>query len=123
MQKIVILLILSIYFSSCASYQAIQAPSMAKADFRVKIDEVDFILYVSCKEYECYFSLIDTLGAPVASKIYTKGKFKSTKFLPPNKLYSEIFVKSLEMLKQNLKTDDLRLNKTQIRIERIESLY
>lgn len=123
MQKIVILFILSIYFSSCVSYQAIQAPLMAKADFRVKIDEVDFILYVSCKEYECYFSLIDTLGVPVASKIYAKGKFKSTKFLPPNKLYIKIFVKSLEMLKQNLKTDDLRLNKTQIRIERIESLY
>ena len=101
----------------------IEAPLAERADFRVKIDDTDFILYVSCKESQCYFSLIDTLGTPISSQVYVKGEFKSTKFLPLNKLYSKIFVKSLEMLKQNLKTDNLRLDKTQVRIEKIENLY
>lgn len=116
MQKIVLLILIGLFFG-CAKYQTPEL-NITQKRFSVDIDGVVYLLYVS-KSDGYHFVLFDTFGAPKSSKVLKDGSFESTKFLPKNSFYDEIFIKSLYILQNNLKVKEFILNDKKVRMVEI----
>ena len=106
-------------FTGCVKYETIHLPNFSEEKFLVEINGKKNILYIAHRENRYNFSLFDSFGIPLSSKVLENGKFKSTKFLPPNALYEFVFVESLEMLKANENKREFKKNFKQIRIVRL----
>ena len=92
--------IFALLFCSCARYEEVVLPNFTEERFLIEVNQEKSILYVTHKESYYSFSLFDSFGIPLSSKILENGKLKSTKFLPPNALYDAIFIESLKALKE-----------------------
>ncbi|QPH90922.1 hypothetical protein CVT00_01865 [Campylobacter concisus] len=67
--------------------------------FKVSSSKGPLMLYVQNSENEYKFSLVNALGAPEARRVLKDGTFANLGFLPPNSAYNELFIKVLEMIK------------------------
>ena len=99
-KKIAIILAVTLLALGCA--KKFDAPKLA--DFSLKTFEVSsskgpLMLYVQNSENEYKFSLVNALGAPEARRVLKGGTFTNLGFLPPNSAYNELFIKVLEMIK------------------------
>ena len=99
-KKIAMILAVTLLALGCA--KKFDAPNLA--DFSLKAFEVSsskgpLMLYVQNSENEYKFSLVNALGAPEARRVLKGGTFANLGFLPPNGAYNELFIKVLEMIK------------------------
>ena len=99
-KKIAMILAVTLLALGCA--KKFDAPNLA--DFSLKAFEVSsskgpLMLYVQNSENEYKFSLVNALGAPEARRVLKGGTFTNLGFLPPNSAYNELFIKVLEMIK------------------------
>ena len=99
-KKIAMILAVTLLALGCA--KKFDAPNLA--DFSLKAFEVSsskgpLMLYVQNSENEYKFSLVNALGAPEARRVLKGGTFANLGFLPPNSAYNELFIKVLEMIK------------------------
>ena len=99
-KKIALILAVSLLALGCA--KKFDAPKLA--DFNLKAFKVGsfkgpLMLYVQNSENEYKFSLVNALGAPEARRVFKDGTFTNLGFLPPNSAYNELFIKVLEMIK------------------------
>lgn len=99
-KKIAMILAVTLLALGCAN--KFDAPKLA--DFSLKAFEVSsskgqLMLYVQNSENEYKFSLVNALGAPEARRVLKGGTFANLGFLPPNSAYNELFIKVLEMIK------------------------
>ena len=99
-KKIATILAVTLLALGCA--KKFDAPKLA--DFSLKAFEVSsskgpLMLYVQNSENEYKFSLVNALGAPEARRVLKEGTFANLGFLPPNSAYNELFIKVLEMIK------------------------
>lgn len=116
MQKIILIILASI-FLGCAKYQAPNL-NITQKRFSVDIDGAIYLLYIS-KNDGYYFAIFDPFGAPQSSKVLKNGTFKSTKFLPKNSFYDQLFIESLDILQKNLKVKEFILDNKKIRMAEI----
>ena len=99
-KKIAMILAVTLLALGCA--KKFDAPNLA--DFSLKAFEVSsskgpLMLYVQNSENEYKFSLVNALGAPEARRVLKDGTFTNLGFLPPNSAYNELFIKVLEIIK------------------------
>ena len=99
-KKIAMILVVTLLALGCA--KKFDAPKLA--DFSLKVFKVGsskgpLMLYVQNSENEYKFSLVNALGAPEARRVLKGGTFANLGFLPPNSTYNELFIKVLEMIK------------------------
>ena len=99
-KKIAMILAVTLLALGCA--KKFDAPKLA--DFSLKVFEASsskgpLMLYVQNSENEYKFSLVNALGAPEARRVLKDGTFVNLGFLPPNSAYNELFIKVLEMIK------------------------
>lgn len=99
-KKIAMILAVTLLALGCA--KKFDAPKLT--DFSLKAFEVSsskgpLMLYVQNSENEYKFSLVNALGAPEARRVLKGGTFANLGFLPPNSAYNELFIKVLEMIK------------------------
>lgn len=99
-KKIAMILAVTLLALGCA--KKFDAPKLA--DFSLKVFKVGsskgpLMLYVQNSENEYKFSLVNALGAPEARRVLKGGAFTNLGFLPPNSAYNELFIKVLEMIK------------------------
>ena len=99
-KKIAMILVVTLLALGCA--KKFDAPKLA--DFSLEAFEVSsskgpLMLYVQNSENEYKFSLVNALGAPEARRVLKGGTFANLGFLPPNSAYNELFIKVLEMIK------------------------
>ena len=99
-KKIAMILAVTLLVLGCA--KKFDAPNLA--DFSLKAFEVSsskgpLMLYVQNSENEYKFSLVNALGAPEARRVLKGSTFTNLGFLPPNSAYNELFIKVLEMIK------------------------
>ena len=97
-----IAMILAVTLLALGCVKKFDAPKLA--DFSLKAFEVSslkgpLMLYVQNSENEYKFSLVNALGAPEARRVLKDGTFTNLGFLPPNSAYNELFIKVLEMIK------------------------
>ena len=99
-KKIAMILAVTLLALGCA--KKFDAPKLV--DFSLKAFEVSsskgpLMLYVQNSENEYKFSLVNALGTPEARRVLKDGTFINLGFLPPNSAYNELFIKVLEMIK------------------------
>lgn len=97
-----IAMILAVTLLALGCAKKFDAPKLV--DFSLKAFEVSsskgpLMLYVQNSENEYKFSLVNALGAPEARRVLKDGTFINLGFLPPNSAYNELFIKVLEMIK------------------------
>lgn len=95
---------LGAFLSACATYPHIELKPFESKSFTIKNANNTYILHISHIEESYYhFALLDTIGSPVASKIYKDSAFRDIKLLPPNDEINDIFIKCLQMIKDDEK--------------------
>ena len=104
-KKIAMILAVTLLAVGCA--KKFDAPKLA--DFSLKAFKVS-----SSKGplmlYEYKFSLVNALGAPEARRVLKDGTFANLGFLPPNSAYNELFIKVLEMIKDEKNEQKFMIN-------------
>lgn len=92
-----------VFFSACATYPHIELKPFESKSFSIDNANNTYILHISHIEESYHFALLDTIGSPVASKIYKDSAFRDIKLLPPNDEFNDIFIKCLQMIRDNEK--------------------
>ena len=110
-KKIAMILAVTLLALGCA--KKFDAPKLA--DFSLKVFKVGsskgpLMLYVQNSENEYKFSLVNALGAPEARRVLKDGTFINLGFLPPNSAYNELFIKVLEMIKDEKNEQKFMIN-------------
>ena len=110
-KKIAMILAVTLLALGCAN--KFDAPKLA--DFSLKAFEVSsskgpLMLYVQNSENEYKFSLVNALGAPEARRVLKGGTFANLGFLPPNSAYNKLFIKVLEMIKDEKNEQKFMIN-------------
>lgn len=72
-------------------YKDITLPSFEQKSFSLNDENQHYLLIASCKEAQCFFSLVDSFGSPIVSRKYQNGEFSNAKFLPPSSKYDSLF--------------------------------
>ena len=108
-----IAMILAVTLLALGCVKKFDAPKLA--DFSLKAFEVSslkgpLMLYVQNSENEYKFSLVNALGAPEARRVLKDGTFTNLGFLPPNSAYNELFIKVLEMIKDEKNEQKFMIN-------------
>ena len=99
-KKIALILAVSLLTLGCAKkFNAPKLTDFSLKAFKVGSSKGPLMLYVQNSENEYKFSLVNALGAPEARRVLKDGTFANLGFLPPNSAYNELFIKVLEMIK------------------------
>lgn len=120
-KKIVMILAISLFALGCA--KKFDTPQMADFDlktFKVSSSKGLLLLYVQNSKNEYKFSLVNALGAPEARRVLKDGSFKNLGFLPPNSAYNELFIKVLEMIKDEKKEQKFMINDQYYEVESVD---
>lgn len=110
-KKIAMILAVTLLALGCA--KKFDAPKLADFNlkaFKVSSSKGPLILYVQNSENEYKFSLVNALGAPEARRVLKDGTFTNLGFLPPNSAYNELFIKVLEMIKDEKNEQKFMIN-------------
>ena len=95
-------MILAVTLLALGCAKKFDAPKLADFSlkaFKVSSSKGPLMLYVQNSENEYKFSLVNALGAPEARRVLKDGTFTNLGFLPPNSAYNELFIKVLEIIK------------------------
>ena len=99
-KKIAMILAVTLLALGCAKkFDAPKLTDFSLKAFKVSSSKGPLMLYVQNSENEYKFSLVNALGAPEARRVLKDGTFINLGFLPPNSAYNELFIKVLEMIK------------------------
>ena len=99
-KKIAMILAVTLLALGCAKkFDAPKLVDFSLKAFKVSSSKGPLMLYVQNSENEYKFSLVNALGAPEARRVLKGGTFANLGFLPPNSAYNELFIKVLEMIK------------------------
>lgn len=99
-KKIAMILAVTLLALGCAKkFDAPKLAGFSLKAFEVSSSKGPLMLYVQNSENEYKFSLVNALGAPEARRVLKGGTFANLGFLPPNSAYNELFIKVLEMIK------------------------
>ena len=99
-KKIAMILAVTLLALGCAKkFDAPKLTDFSLKAFKVSSSKGPLMLYVQNSENEYKFSLVNALGAPEARRVLKDGTFANLGFLPPNGAYNELFIKVLEMIK------------------------
>lgn len=99
-KKIAMILAVTLLALGCAKkFDAPKLADFSLKGFKVSSSKGPLMLYVQNSENEYKFSLVNALGAPEARRVLKDGTFANLGFLPPNGAYNELFIKVLEMIK------------------------
>ena len=99
-KKIAMILAVTLLALGCAKkFDAPKLTDFSLKAFKVSSSKGPLMLYVQNSENEYKFSLVNALGAPEARRVLKDGTFVNLGFLPPNSAYNELFIKVLEMIK------------------------
>lgn len=103
--RLIFTFFVGIFLLACASkYESLSLPQFSQKSFSLSADEKSYILSVARVSDEVKFVLIDSFGSPIARRILSQNKFKNVGFLPPTSKYDELFIKVLDLIKDNAKT-------------------
>ena len=94
-----------------AKFDVPQIVNFDKREFEVTSQSGSNLLYISHEKEDYYFTMINSMGAPLARRVLKpSGEFEAIGFLPPNSAYNELFIKILNTLKSNQKEAIVTVN-------------
>ena len=110
-KKIAMILVVTLLALGCAKkFDAPKLTGFSLKAFKVSSSKGPLMLYVQNSENEYKFSLVNALGAPEARRVLKGGTFTNLGFLPPNSAYNELFIKVLEMIKDEKNEQKFMIN-------------
>ena len=110
-KKIAMILAVTLLALGCAKkFDAPKLVDFSLKAFKVSSSKGPLMLYVQNSENEYKFSLVNALGAPEARRVLKDGTFANLGFLPPNGAYNELFIKVLEMIKDEKNEQKFMIN-------------
>ena len=114
----------AIMLYGCAAKAKFDVPQIVnfdKREFEVISQSGSNLLYVSHEKEDYYFTMINSMGTPLARRVLRpSGKFEAIGFLPPNSAYNELFVKVLNIVKSNQKEAVITANNENFKVRALD---
>ena len=104
-----------------AKFDVPQIVNFDKREFEVISQSGSNLLYVSHEKEDFYFTMINSMGTPLARRVLRpSGEFEAIGFLPPNSAYNELFVKILDAIKSNQKEAIIAVNNENFKVRALD---
>ena len=104
-----------------AKFDVPQIVNFDKREFEVISQSGSNLLYVSHEKEDYYFTMINSMGTPLARRVLRpSGEFETVGFLPPNSTYNELFVKVLNIVKSNQKEAVIAVNNENFKVRALD---
>ena len=104
-----------------ANFDVPQIVNFDKREFEVTSQSGSNLLYISHEKEDYYFTMINSMGAPLARRVLkTSGEFEAIGFLPPNSAYNELFIKVLSIVKSNQKEAVITANNENFKVRALD---
>ena len=104
-----------------AKFDVPQIVNFDKREFEVISQSGSNLLYVSHEKEDFYFTMINSMGTPLARRVLRpSGEFEAIGFLPPNSAYNELFVKILSAIKSNQKEAIIAVNNENFKVRALD---
>lgn len=114
----------AIMLYGCAAKAKFDVPQIVnfdKREFEVISQSGSNLLYVSHEKEDYYFTMINSMGTPLARRVLRpSGEFETVGFLPPNSTYNELFVKILSAIKSNQKEAAITANNENFKVRALD---
>nr|WP_314127898.1 hypothetical protein [uncultured Campylobacter sp.] len=114
----------AIMLYGCAAKAKFDVPQIVnfdKREFEVISQSGSNLLYVSHEKEDYYFTMINSMGTPLARRVLRpSGEFETVGFLPPNSTYNELFVKVLNIVKSNQKEAVIAVNNENFKVRALD---
>lgn len=108
--------------AGCAS--KFQSPNLVKFDekiFEISAQNGLNTLYVSHYDENFNFTLINSLGTPLARRVLKpNGKFENIGFLPPSSVYNELFINVLDMIGSQKNEAEINIKNKKFKVKSID---
>ena len=122
--KFLLIFTATIFFCGCAAKAKFDVPQIVnfdKREFEVISQSGSNLLYISHEKEDYYFTMINSMGTPLARRVLRpNGEFETVGFLPPNSVYSELFVKILGAIKSNQKEAVITVNNENFKVRSLD---
>ncbi len=110
--------------SGCAAKAKFDVPQIVnfdKREFEVTSQSGSNLLYISHEKEDYYFTMINSMGTPLARRVLRpNGEFETIGFLPPNSAYNQLFVKILDAIKSNQKEAVIVVNNENFKVRSLD---
>ena len=104
-----------------AKFDVPQIVNFDKREFEVTSQSGSNLLYISHEKEDYYFTMINSMGTPLARRVLRpNGEFETVGFLPPNSAYNELFVKILGTIKSNQKEAVITVNNENFKVRALD---
>ena len=104
-----------------AKFDVPQIVNFDKREFEVISQSGSNLLYISHEKEDYYFTMINSMGTPLARRVLRpNGEFETVGFLPPNSAYNELFVKILGAIKSNQKEAVIVVNNENFKVRSLD---
>ena len=104
-----------------AKFDVPQIVNFDKREFEVTSQSGSNLLYISHEKEDYYFTMINSMGTPLARRVLRpNGEFETVGFLPPNSAYNELFVKILGTIKSNQKEAVIVVNNENFKVRALD---
>lgn len=115
---------LAFVLGGCATKAKFDVPQIVnfdKREFEVISQSGSNLLYISHEKEDYYFTMINSMGTPLARRVLRpSGEFETVGFLPPNSAYNELFVKILGAIKSNQKEAVIAVNNENFKVRALD---
>ena len=122
--KFLLIFTATIFFCGCAAKAKFDVPQIVnfdKREFEVTSQSGSNLLYISHEKEDYYFTMINSMGTPLARRVLRpNGEFETVGFLPPNSVYNELFVKILGAIKSNQKEAVIVVNNENFKVRSLD---
>ena len=121
--KFLLIFTATIFFCGCAAKAKFYVPQIVnfdKREFEVISQSGSNLLYISHEKEDFYFTMINSMGTPLARRVLKDGMFANLGFLPPNSAYNELFVKVLNIVKSNQKEAVITANNENFKVRALD---
>ena len=104
-----------------AKFDVPQIVNFDKREFEVTSQSGSNLLYISHEKEDFYFTMINSMGTPLARRVLRpSGEFETIGFLPPNSAYNELFAKVLNIVKSNQKEAVITANNENFKVRALD---
>ena len=104
-----------------AKFDIPQIVNFDKREFEVISQSGSNLLYISHEKDDFYFTMINSMGTPLARRVLRpSGEFETIGFLPPNSAYNELFAKVLNIVKSNQKEAVITANNENFKVRALD---
>lgn len=122
--KFLLIFTTTIFFCGCAAkakFDVSQIVNFDKREFEVISQSGSNLLYISHEKEDFYFTMINSMGTPLARRVLRpSGEFETIGFLPPNSAYNELFIKVLNIIKSNQKETVITANNENFKVRALD---